>query len=337
MKLQLDINIEKPKATINYDDGLLLIGSCFTANIGKMLSERKFNCLHNPTGILFDPHSIAKHVHDIVYNKQYTVDNLFVLNGIYNSWNHHSEFSDVDAEKVVAKINGRINAAHNLLLKCKWMVITLGSAYHYTLVENNITVANCHRAPSQWFHKKMIPSSEIQTMLSNSINLLQRINPQLNFVFTVSPVRHIRDGVVENNFSKAQLIDAVHQLKAKYNTVNYFPAYEIVIDVLRDYRFYDIDLVHPNYLATEIIFEYFEKNFLDEATRKIADDILALTKAINHRPLHASSPTHQAFLKQTLEKIKQMQQLMPGLNWQNDLEQIEAQIKNNNLDSNVKL
>lgn len=319
MKLQLDIQIRKPDNLISFRDSIFLIGSCFTGNIGSQLVHLKFDTLHNPTGILFDPQSITAHIEHIITCKTYTVADTFYLNEMYSSWLHHSDFNGITAAECVASINDATQKAHRFLARANKLVITLGSAFHYVLTETNIPVANCHRAPALWFTKKMIKAQEIVAMLTQAISAVRLVNPNIAVIFTVSPVRHIRDGVVENNLSKAQLISAVHQLCHELPKVSYFPAYEIVIDVLRDYRFYDIDMVHPNYLATQVVTDYFLQNYFDENVKTLLPLIKQLNNAINHRPRNPFSNQHKEFLKTHLELCKHIQQQLPHLNFENEI------------------
>ena len=183
-------------------------------------------------------------------NRKATENDLFLLNELWQSWQHHSRYSGTDRDEVLARINNTRQQAHAFLKKANWLIITLGTSFSYRLVENQSPVANCHRAPSAWFNKHMMGIEETIVALDTMLYRLFQFNPQINIIFTVSPVRHIRDGITENNRSKARLLEAVHHLVNKFSRLYYFPSYELVIDVLRDYRFYDIDLVHPNYQAT---------------------------------------------------------------------------------------
>ncbi|MBK8846688.1 MAG: GSCFA domain-containing protein [Bacteroidetes bacterium] len=318
MKLQLDIQIKRPSSLITFSDSIFLIGSCFTGNIGVQLSQLKFNTIHNPTGILFDPKSIATHLEHIVSGKTYTESDTFYMNEVCSSWLHHSDFNGMTCDECINLINEATQRAHLFLLRANKLVITLGSAFHYVLADNDMPVANCHRAPSAWFTKKLIRATEVADMLRNAITAVRKVNPDITVIFTVSPVRHIRDGVVENNLSKAQLITAVHQLCDELTNLHYFPAYEIVVDVLRDYRFYDIDMVHPNYLATQIVADYFLQNYFDERTRAIIPGIKQLTTAMNHRPRNPLSMQHKQFLQIHLDLCRQLQQKLPHLNFNNE-------------------
>jgi hypothetical protein len=225
----------------------------------------------------------------------------------------------MDAAEVVHNINFSQRSAHDQLKKSTWLIVTLGSSFSYQLAQDHQPVANCHRAPGQWFNKHLLSTEETVNALEESIQKLRVFNPALQVIFTISPVRHIRDGVVENNRSKARLIEAVHTLVEKYSHIYYFPAYEIVIDILRDYRFYDIDLVHPNYAATEFVFEKFEHTFINEDTRGIMEDIRKINNGYKHKPFQPDTESHKAFLRTTLVKVKALQEKLPHLDFSKEL------------------
>ena len=179
--------------------------------------------------------------------------------------------------------------------------------------------ANCHRAPAQWFNKHLLSIAEIISILDNTYHQLLQFNPKLNIIFTVSPVRHIRDGVIENNRSKARLLESVHHLVNKFNRLHYFPAYELVIDVLRDYRFYDTDLVHPNYMATEFVLEKFAKTCIDEETQQLMQEVKKIMIARKHKAFQPETKAHLQFLHTHFEKAKQLQEKYPFLDLKEEL------------------
>lgn len=320
MEFMVNIDIKPLPKPVTYRDKILLIGSCFTEHIGNTLAEMKFSVLQNPHGILFDPASVCKSLVSYTQNKKYTQDDLFYLNGVWNSWEHHSRFSHPDAATSLAMMNSATQAAHDFLKEASWVIITLGSSFSYRLSDmgegrTGEGVANCHRAPGQWFNKHMLAIDETITLLDNCYHQLKRFNPRLNFLFTVSPVRHIRDGVVENNRSKARLLEAVHHMVSKFEGLHYFPAYELVIDVLRDYRFYDIDLVHPNYSATSFVLEKFGESCIDADSRQLMQEVRKIMIARKHKAFHPTTPAHQQFLASHYEKVKGMMEKYPFLDF----------------------
>ncbi len=322
MEFTLKMDLPKSDQLISHNDKILSIGSCFTEHIGNALKNRKFNVLQNPNGVLFDPLSVCKSLSTYILNKHYSPDDLFLLNELWHSWDHHSRFSGIEKSDVLNRINTSQQLAHNFLKQSDWLIITLGSAFHYQLTEYaatveadfkspptaNYGVANCHRAPSKWFNKHLIDIKDITISLENIVQQLNEFNPKLNIIFTISPVRHIRDGVIENNRSKARLIEAVHQVVTTKEHVYYFPSYELVIDVLRDYRFYAEDLVHPNYAATDFVLEKFSQVFMNDETAKLNAEIKKLMIARKHRSKHPHTKAHQTFLQAHLEKAKMLQQ-----------------------------
>lgn len=340
MLFQLPIQINSPEKKINYRDKILLIGSCFTEHIGNTLAELKFTVLQNPNGILFDPLSVSKSLLSYIHNKQYSDSDLFQLNEVWHSWQHHSRFSNTDKQQCLRNINESQTKAHQFLKEANKLIITLGSSFSYRLTglaeilntapvnRPGEAVANCHRAPAQWFNKHLLEIEEIISALDDCIKQLLQFNSKLQFIFTVSPVRHIRDGVVENNRSKARLIESVHHLVNKYEQAYYFPAYEIVIDVLRDYRFYDVDLVHPNYMATEFVLEKFSESCIDEESQQMAEEIKSLVIARKHKPFHPETKAHQTFLMANYEKAKTLQELFPFLNFADELNYFSQASKN---------
>lgn len=329
MNFMLDLPIIPPDPQITYKDKLLIVGSCFTEHIGNSLANLKFKILQNPNGILFDPRSVAYSLVSYVQNKQYAKEDLFFLNELWHSWQHHSVFSDIDQNECLRKINASQTKAHDHLKQCDWLLITLGSAFSYQLAEQPVAhqrgVANCHRAPAQWFKKHMMTTDEINIELDTCIHRLLQFNPSLKIIFTVSPVRHIRDGVIENNRSKARLIEVVHHLVNKFDNISYFPAYEIVIDVLRDYRFYDIDLVHPNYQATQFVLDKFMQYFVSEESRKLSDEIQKIVTARKHKPFQSETLAHKRFLASQYDKTLAIQEQHPFVSLHEELEYFSSQ------------
>jgi hypothetical protein len=327
MDMILNIELKKLVPLISYQDKIMLVGSCFTEHIGNALAEAKFSVLQNPNGILFGPDNVCKSLLSYVENRKYKEADLFLLNEIWNSWQHHSRFSNINNKEAVRVINESQQKAHDFLKQADWLVITLGSSFSYRLTdkaslateEMQSGVANCHRAPANWFTKEMLEIDDLKSMLKNCLQQLKEFNPKLKFIFTVSPVRHIRDGVVENNRSKARLIEAIHYIDAKYESAYYFPAYELVIDVLRDYRFYDIDLVHPNYPATEFVLEKFADTCIEHEAQQLMQEVKKIVIARKHKPFQPETKAHQQFLISHFEKVKLLQEKYPFLNLEEEL------------------
>lgn len=313
MKTQLELRYQWTSEPINHLDRLLLLGSCFTANIGAALAERGFRTLANPTGIVFDPTAVARHLQMVVQGEKWPAEKLFHANELWNSWEHHSDFSHTSQEAAAKAISAAIAQAHHFLKSASWLVLTFGSAFRYQLAENSQPVANNHRAPSATFTKQLLSVEVMLLELKAAIRAARTLNPQLKILLTVSPVRHHRDGVIDNNRSKARLIELVHQLVEEVPDCHYFPAYELVLDILRDHRWYDIDLVHPNHAATQYVFEQFSTLCMDAATRELASSVYELTLADRHRPRFPETDAHKRFLAETAQKRENLGLKLPWL------------------------
>lgn len=326
MKFHFEFDIKKLPQPICQKDKLLLIGSCFTENIGEKLKKYKFPVLENPNGILFNPVSVAEALTNYIENNKFTESNLFFLNEGWHSWKHHSRFSALSAAEALSKINTSTSAAHNYLKEADYLMITLGSAWVYTLTEKALNVkpgsvaANNHKAPADWFFRKLMTTEEVLHVLDNMLHRLFLFNSKLKIIFTISPVRHLREGVVENNRSKAVLIQAVHHLVNKFDKLYYFPAYELVIDDLRDYRFYAEDLVHPNYFATQYVWEKFADACINEESKALMEEIHSINLAYQHKPFNSSSDQHKRFLQSFYNKAKAIQEQYPYLDFEKELD-----------------
>ncbi len=317
MDFHLEFSPKPFDVKINHRHNLLLIGSCFTEQIGSKLANHKFSVLDNPNGILFNPSSIAKSVSSYIDNKQYTESDLFYQNECWNSWEHHSRFSHPDLEKSLNGINESQATAHSFFKKADWLLITLGSAFVYEL-DNKEVVANCHKVPTDKFSKRLLSADEIFADLQKMIEKAIAFNTALKIIFTISPVRHLRDGFVENNRSKATLIQAVHQLVEKNNNCFYFPAYELIIDDLRDYRFFAEDMVHPNYAATNYVWEKFIATCIDEPSQQLMKEIAVIVAAKNHKPFNPTSEQHKKFMQTNWEKVKKLQLQFSYINFEEE-------------------
>lgn len=313
MEFILPFHIETSKEKISYNQKILLIGSCFTEEIGTHFKNLKFDVLQNPNGILYDSRSITYALTSYIGNKQYNEQDLFLQDEIWHSWQHHSAFSGINKNEVLDKINRSQSEANIFLQNASWLMITFGTSYRYQLKNNQVFVANCHKAPSALFAKKLESIEDINLEISSAIQNLRLYNPNLKIIFTISPVRHVRDGIIENNRSKARLIEAVQSIVEQNNNVFYFPAYELVIDVLRDYRFYKSDMIHANEIAVNYVFETFCNTYLDEAAKKLITELKTLLNAMNHKPFQKKSVAHQKFLKTQLEIAQKITGANPGI------------------------
>ncbi len=334
MKFHYEFNIKKIEQPITHHHSLLLIGSCFTENIGALLNNSKFRVLENPSGILFNPASVADTLHTYINNELIAEENLFTHNESWHSWKHHSRCSGITPEEAIHKINTATIEAHEYLKQADYLFITLGSAWVYQLTNKALgaacgtTVANNHKAPSDWFKKKLLSPTEIVDLFNKLLQELKLFNPNLQIIFTISPVRHLREGVIENNRSKAALIQSVHELVDANEQLYYFPAYELVIDDLRDYRFYSEDLVHPNYHATQYVWEKFVTACLSLNTQQLLQQIKEINLAYQHLPFNAETQSHQAFLKKYAIITNQLMEHHPEINFSTTLAYFKTGIKN---------
>lgn len=319
MQFTLSLDIPSLPKPIIYTDNILLIGSCFTEHMSDKLAQHKFKTLSNPHGILFNPLSVASSLDGYLDGRLYQEDDLFLLNELWNSWDHHTRFSDIDKSAAVNGINKSQAESAAFIKKADWVMITLGSAFQYYLKETGKPVANNHRAPAQWFEKRLLSVEEITNALHATLQKLYTANPFVQVLFTISPVRHIRDGVVENNRSKARLIESVHTLCGQFEKAHYFPAYELVIDVLRDYRFYDVDMVHPNYPATTFVWENFVKSCIQQPVQEVMQQVQDIVTARSHRSRFPETDAHKKFKASYLQKAQALMDKYPYLDLREEL------------------
>lgn len=307
MELILPFALKPPGRQISIKDQLLLLGSCFAEEIGDKMMQRRFRVLMNPHGILYNPASLAIALQDYVQNRVYTRADLFQRDGLWHSFHHHGRFSQSRPEKTLESINHAIEKTHLVLKEAQWLVVTFGSAYVYHHKKTGQPVGNCHKVPSAEFDKILITIPAITGIWQEQIEALKKFNPHLSILFTISPVRYVRDGLIGNNRSKAILIDAVHRLLETNKNCFYFPAYEIVIDQLRDYRFFKEDLVHPNQLAIDYVWEKFSQNMCDAATQQFLAEYEPLLKGLQHRAFQEETAEHQNFKLHLKEKISALE------------------------------
>lgn len=316
MKLQTQIPLKKEtRNLIDYQSKLLLLGSCFSENIGDKLSYFKFQSTQNPFGILFHPKAIENLITNAINKKKYTTDDLVFQNETWHSFDAHSILSGTDKNELLENLNSVISITNNTLKEASHIVITLGTAWVYRFIETDTIVANCHKIPQKKFLKELLSVDEISESLDAIISLLKAENKNINVLFTVSPIRHLKDGFIENSQSKSHLISAIHNIIDAKNNTYYFPSYEIMMDELRDYRFYAEDMIHPNKTAINYIWEKFTEVWFDEKTLLSMKEIDVIQKGILHRPFQENTVQHQQFLKKLEEKKEQIQQQYPFINF----------------------
>lgn len=302
MKLQTEVEIAKPDFRINFSDRGLIVGSCFADNVGNMLAELHFNVSPNPYGVMYNPISVANTVVNIKTCHRYEEKELVECDGLWHSFDHHGCFSDPNKENVLSSINCDLNNSFD------YLVITLGTAWTFQF--NGRTVANCHKLPSKMFTRQRLSIDEATTQLERIVEAY----PLTKIIFTVSPIRHVKDGLAENSLSKSILRCAVANVCDKQPNCYYFPAFEIVNDQLRDYRFYKEDMIHPSQTAVEYILERFEETFFDDPTIEYAKTIRKINNAQSHKPLHPNSETFTKFKVYKDNLISEAKKKYPHLN-----------------------
>lgn len=310
------VPVSSPGFSLSHRDSLMMMGSCFAENIGKTLESLHYPVNINPFGIVFNPVSIAAQCMILNEKKLFTEEELFLHQEIWSSYIHHSRFSALSSRQCLENINQSLSLAWRYLNGKTTMLITFGTAWVYTEKESGKIVANCHKVPGTRFEKRLLPVEEIVEIWSELITLFQEKYPEMKWVFTVSPVRHWRDGASQNQWSKATLLLSIQQLTEKFreNTC-YFPAYEIMMDELRDYRFYEKDMIHPNETAVKYIWKKFEEKYISPESRKINTEIETLNTAKAHRPAFQDSEACRLFLLQISRQKDTLKEKYPFISF----------------------
>jgi len=326
-KFRTTFNISKSKSEIDHRCKLISLGSCFSENIGDKLSYYKFKVEINPFGILYNPESIANSLDMLLAQQEFNTHDLFEYKGQWNSFYHHSRFSNANKETCLNQINTAIQKATKVLNEADFLLITFGTSWVYEYKSTNKIVSNCHKLPEKEFKRHKLSVKVIVDRYLNLIEKLKKRNPNLNIVFTVSPIRHLKDGADHNQLSKATLILAVHELVNQFSNVYYFPSYEIMMDDLRDYRFYNEDMVHPSPQAINYIWEKFSETYISNTTVKLMVAIEKIKQAVNHRSFQPESNAHQNFLNATFSKIIEIEQENPDIDFKVEKTLLKEQIR----------
>ena len=307
------VEIHPTPRTLSYNTPVMFAGSCFTENIGDRLHALKFLCDINPFGILYNPISIHNGLERLVHDKPFTATDLEHNDHLWFSYHHHGRFSHRDQNICLQNINARLSRSAALLKEARYLFITLGTARVFARKDTGQVVANCHKQPAAIFDHYLLSVDAVVQACTALIDDLSSYNPQLEIVFTVSPIRHWKDGASGNQLSKSILTVAVHQLVEQYKQVAYFPAYEIVMDELRDYRFYASDMLHLDEVAIDYIWQRFASTYMSEETLEISAQVDKLLKATQHRPEDIESAGYQTFLERQLETIDLLKNKHPFL------------------------
>ena len=313
MQFHLQYTPIKSSFEIKHQHQLFLIGSCFSENIHQKLIDLKFNSFSNPNGILFNPISIYQALNTAV-NLPITQQAFIIKrDGLYYSFLHHTIINDSNSKILQQKIQEIEILKTEKLKSCHYLFITFGTAYYFLHKTLNIPVANCHKQAQQEFEKRKLSVNEIVETYHNLIHSLVKINPQLKIIFTVSPVKHLKDGLIENNLSKATLLLSVNEICNLHSNCFYFPAFELVNDDLRDYRFYKQDMAHPNEQAIDYVWEKFSDCYFNSDTKKINEEIEKLNSFIHHRHLHPTAKVEQDASNFILKQKEIIQKLYPQI------------------------
>ncbi len=306
MKFQLEFNPAVPATTLSIRKPVWLSGSCFAANMSEYFLRNRFVLHSNPNGILFNPVSILQGLQHDVSQEPYTASDCVQQDKLWHSIHHHGVFGNTSQSGLLQNINERMQASHGFLKTTDWIILTFGSAWVYEWKESKTVVANCHKLPADLFEKRLLQPGEIETLFDEVYARMKQLNSSAKFMFTVSPVRYVRDGLVENNLSKSVLLQSVHRMVQQHKDCFYFPAYEMVIDVLRDYRFFEADMVHPNKQAVEYVWMKFAESFMDSETKAFVKNYEGVLTAKAHRPLHKVPEEWARFTCIMREKINEL-------------------------------
>lgn len=304
MQFRTQIPLSKTNNPIDYNSKIISIGSCFAENMAAKFDYFKFQNETNPFGIIFNPVSIERIIERVVKQELVTEKDAFFHNERWHCFDAHSDLSNSDREELLESLNKAVEVTNDYLKVATHIIITYGTSWVYKNIESDQIVANCHKVPQKQFSKELLSVDVIQESIQNSINLIQTFNPNIKFIFTISPVRHIKDGFTENQLSKSHLFAALHKtIDQQLLAINYFPSYEIMMDELRDYRFYAEDMLHTNQIAIDYIWKLFSENYIEENSILIMQEVSEIQKSLRHRSFNPESEQHQKFLSNLHLKI----------------------------------
>lgn len=328
MELYTRISIPKTACCFSYSEQITLLGSCFAENIGKKLKENKFTVDANPFGTLYNPASIAAAIRMLLQPERFGGKDLFQHEAVYHSFAHHSRFSSPSETECLDTINDRLFSSADYLRKAERLIITFGTAWVYRLKSTKKIVSNCHKLPEKMFEREMLSLQDIVEEWKVLLLSVWGQIPDIKILFTVSPIRHWKDGAYGNQLSKATLLLAINQLQKEFpERICYFPAYEIMTDELRDYRFYADDMFHPSAQAIEYIWQRFAENMLSLDTQKILKEWAGMQKALHHKPFQPESEGYKQFISQTLLKMERINEKFPFFDSTYEMEELKRMSK----------
>lgn len=327
--MQLITNVELPvsQSEIKHSDIIMIMGSCFAENIGNKLSDNKFRCDRNPFGILYNPMSIYEALSCILENKKYTDTDLMESGGKWFSLMHHGAFSSASKEECLNNINIRISEGHENLKKADWLIITFGTARVYRWSDDGRIVGNCHKLSAKLFTRELLEIDEVVSNYTSLITRIKEVNPKIKIIFTVSPIRHAKDGMHGNQISKSVLLVAIDKICSVMDNCHYFPSYEIMMDELRDYRFYADDMLHPSIKAVDYIWEKFSETYFDGKTNDVIKSWEEIKRALGHKPFNPNSEAYINFLSQILLKIGRLKEKFPYLDVEKEMKLCRTLLK----------
>lgn len=303
MDFRTKISLQKERVLIDHNSTILLLGSCFSESIYNKLDYFKFPADKNPFGIVYNPKAIENLILNVINEKEFSEKDVFHLNERWHCFDAHSELSNSNKDLLLKNLNSQLHKITETLKEATHIIITLGTAWVYRHIETDKIVSNCHKIPQKKFLKELLSADEVEDSLKAIIALIKSVNPAVQLLFTISPIRHLKDGFTENSISKAHLRTAVNQVVDQKKEISYFPSFEIMLDDLRDYRFYSDDMVHPNETAITYIWEAFKATWINDTTFPIMQQIDAIRKGLSHRPFNPNSEQHKNFLAQLRNKM----------------------------------
>ena len=306
--------------TVDLKTSVLSIGSCFAEHMGTRLKHNKAHILQNPFGILYNPLSIARCLESGLSPSNDFSEVLVAYDGLWHSFDHHGSFSTSEEKEFLHTINASHVRLYQFLKSTQLLICTFGTSHVYYHKESGIPVANCHKIPAKAFDRKMLMADEIVDKYSDLFARLSNQNPSMQILLSVSPVRHLKDGIISNQFSKAQLITACHILCQRFDFCHYFPAYEWIMDDLRDYRFYAQDMIHPTSLAIDYIWKHFMTGLFTEGYIQFIDELEKIHTSLAHRPLFSQSPGYRKFLKELKVKIERLSGKYSDVSFKEEIE-----------------
>jgi hypothetical protein len=319
-----DVRITPSSYPITLKTPILTAGSCFADAIGQRLEQNKFHTLTNPLGVIYNPHSIHRTLRYAIHN-ELAAQHLYVqYQDVHLNYDFHSRFSSTKKRQLVDQLTNTIGSVHYFLKDTRWILITYGTAWVYNRVDTGEVVANCHKMPANLFRKNLMSEESVLRSFETFYNDLKSYNPNVRIILTVSPVRHTKDTLELNSVGKSVLRVACHSITQKFEDAEYFPAYEMMMDDLRDYRFYKSDLIHPTEVAEDYIWEKFAERYFDVATKNFITEWQSVRQALQHKPFHPQSEQHQQFLKETLKKLEH---LKSRVNVEKEIAAIQKQLE----------